>query len=280
MLSSLPQDKYIKIGDINTRFWQAGDTGSAIILVHGLGGFIENWIYNIGPLAVSHRVYAIDLLGFGRSDKKPLINDLMVLVKFIKDFLDTQNIAKASLIGNSLGGGLVLAFALDYPANVEKLVLVDTAGMGRGVITDFKVCSLPIFGELLIRPNPEKSARLWAKIVYDASVLTPEMKELTNEYASAVGAPQAMLAALRAGINLFGQKDKLTRPVLARLGTIKAPVLVVWGDRDRIIPPAHARVAAEKIFGARLEIFDRCGHMPMFEYPEKFNKLVLDFLAK
>ncbi len=71
MLESLPQDRYVKVGNINTRFWQAGDTGSAVVMVHGTGGSIENWERNINVLAGRYRVYAMDLLGFGRTDKLP-----------------------------------------------------------------------------------------------------------------------------------------------------------------------------------------------------------------
>lgn len=274
------QDRYIEVNNINARYWVAGDKGSAVVLVHGLGGFIENWIYNIGPLAEAHRVYAMDLPGFGRSDKEPLVRDLNVLVRFIADFMDALGIEKASLIGNSLGGGLVLQFALEYPQKVEKLVLVDNAGMGRGVIPDFKLCSLPLVGELLIRPSLKGTVRLWKKIVYDSSLVTPELVDLPYHLAVQPGAKESLLATLRAGINLLGQKDKLTRQLLARLNTIKAPALVVWGKQDRIIPPAHARVAEDRMPSARLEFFDRCGHMPQLEYPEKFNELVLDFLAE
>jgi pimeloyl-ACP methyl ester carboxylesterase len=274
------QDRYIKVGDINTRYWMEGESSSDVLLVHGLGGSVENWVHNIRPLAEKHRVYAVDLLGFGRSDKKPLIHDLLVLVRFIRGFMDTLGIEKATLVGNSLGGGLVLSFAVEYPQKVVKLVLVDNAGMGRGVITDFKLCSLPVIGELSVRPSLKGTARLWRKIVYDALLITPELVDLTYRLAAQTGAKKALLAALRAGINLLGQKDKLTRQLLARLNTVKAPALVVWGRQDRIIPPAHARIALEKIPGARLEFFDRCGHMPQLEYPDKFNELVLDFLAE
>jgi len=273
-----PPDRFIKVGNINTRYWSAGDKGSVVVLVHGLGGYIENWLYNIGPLSQAHRVYAVDLPGFGRSDK-PLVRDLTVLVRFIADFLEILSIDKASLIGNSLGGGLALQFALDYPKKIEKLVLVDNAGMGRDVIPDFKLCSLPVVGELLVRPSLESTTGLWRKIVYDSSSLTSETLELSYRLAAQSGAKKALLATLRAGINLFGQKDKLTRQLLARLKDLKAPVLIVWGKDDRIIPVSHARIALENIPGARLELFDRCGHMPMLEYPDRFNKLVLDFLA-
>jgi len=274
-----PEDKFIKVGNINTRYWAPGDKGSAVVLVHGLGGFIENWVYNANALAQQHRVFAMDLVGFGRSDKTPLTHDTNVLVKFISDFMKTMNIEKASLVGNSLGGGLVLQFALNYPEKVEKLVLADNAGMGRDVISDFKLCSIPILGELLTRPSLKGTARLWKEIVYDAALITPELVNLAYGMINQTGAKKALLAALRVGINLGGQRVKLINPLLNRLNTITAPTLVVWGRQDHIIPVAHAQVAIDKIRGARLGIFDHCGHMPQLEHPDRFNKLVLDFLA-
>ena len=280
MSGQLLQDQYVKVGNINTRFWAAGEKGPALILVHGLGGFIENWVYNIDALAKQHRVYALDLVGFGLSDKTPLTYDINNLVLFISDFMKTQNIEKASLVGNSLGGGLVLKFALDFPEKVTRLVLVDGAGLGRGVILDFKLCSLPFIGELLVRPGLKSITRLWKKIVYDSSLVTPELLELSYRLAAQPGAKKAFLATLRTGIDLLGQRAGLIRPLIDALSGINKPVLITWGQQDRIIPVAHAQVAFEKISGARLKIFDRCGHMPQLEYPARFNKLVLDFLAE
>ena len=280
MPTQIPQDRFIKVGSINTRYWVAGDKGSAVVLVHGLGGFIENWVNNISVLAEQHHVYAMDLVGFGRSDKTPLTRDIGVLIKFIKDFMEAQNIEQASLIGNSLGGGLVLQFALDYPKKVEKLVLADNAGMGRDVITDFKLCSLPIIGELLTRPSLKGTARLWKQIVYDPALITPELVNLSYGFIRQPGAKKALLTTLRTGIDLRGQRARLVNHLLSRLNTVTVPTLVVWGKDDRIIPAAHAQIALEKIPGARLEIFERCGHMPQLEHPDKFNRLVLEFLAK
>jgi 4,5:9,10-diseco-3-hydroxy-5,9,17-trioxoandrosta-1(10),2-diene-4-oate hydrolase len=276
--TTLPQDRFTSVKGIRTRYWAEGDKGTPVLLVHGLGGFIENWMYNIIPLAEQHRVYAVDLLGFGQTDKTPLIHDINIVVRFIHDFMETVKIDKASLIGNSLGGGLVLQFTLDYPEKVDNLVLVDNAGMGRDVISVFSFCSLPVLGELFIKPNPKKSVRLLEKIIYDAALITPELKELSYRYASGTGAPEALLAALRTGINICGQKGKLTRQLLDRLHTVKAPTLVIWGKQDRIIPVSHAQIAVKNISGARLELFDKCSHMPMYEHPEKFNRLVLEFL--
>ncbi len=275
-----PQDRYIKVGNINTRFWAAGDKGTVVVLVHGLGGSIENWVHNIDALAQHHRVYAMDLVGFGRAEKTPLTHDLNVLGEFIDDFMKTQSVEKASLVGNSLGGGLVLRFAIDYPGKVEKLVLVDNAGMGRGVILDFKVASLPLIGEFLTRPSRKGTARLWKKVVYDSSLVTEKLVEEGYGLFTLPGARKALLATVRACINLSGQRADLTGLLISKLGTITAPTLIFWGQQDRILPLAHAHIAAKKIPNARLHIFDRCGHMPQFEHSEEFNKLVLDFLAK
>jgi 4,5:9,10-diseco-3-hydroxy-5,9,17-trioxoandrosta-1(10),2-diene-4-oate hydrolase len=279
MLAALPQDKYVKVGKVNARYWQAGNKGSAVVLVHGLGGFVENWMHNVDALAKQHRVYAMDLVGFGRTDKPP-VNDMYTLVQFISDFMDTLKIDKTTLVGNSLGGGLVLQFALQFPQKVEKLVLVDNAGMGRDVIVDFRVCSLPWLGELLIKPSLKGTEKLWKQIVHDQNLVTPELVKMCYGLGSLPGATKTLLSVLRSGINFGGQRGKLTKTLIKDLGTIKAPTLVIWGRDDKIIPAAHAQVAVSKIAGAKLHIFDHCGHMPMFEYPDKFNKMVLDFLAE
>jgi pimeloyl-ACP methyl ester carboxylesterase len=276
----LPQDRYIKVGNINTRYWQAGGKGSAVVLVHGLGGFIENWMHNIEPLAKEHRVYAMDLVGFGRSDKTPLVKDMNTLVQFISDFMDALKISKATLIGNSLGGGLVLQFALRFPQKVEKLVLVDTAGMGRDVIVDFRLCSVPFLGELLIKPSLKGVEKLWRKIVYDPALVTPELVKMCYELGTLPDATKSLLSVLRAGINLCGQRSKLTKPLLKDLYKINVPTLIFWGRQDRIIPIKHATIAAAKIPNAKLIVFDKCSHVPMFEYPEGFNKITMEFLAK
>jgi len=277
-LEVLP-DRFIDVNGVRTRYWAAGENGSAVVLIHGFGGFVETWAYNISPLAGLHRVYAMDLLGFGQTDKKPLVRDLNILVRFIKDFMAALNIENASLAGNSLGGGLALQFSLDYPEKVDKLVLVANAGMGREVCSEFRACFLPVMDGLFTRQSKNGLSRLLSVLVYNPALISPEFHWISNKYNTSDGAPKSLLSALTAGINLFGQKSTLIRPLLERLNTVKAPTLVIWGKDDHVIPVSHAGIAAGHIPGARLELFDNCGHMPQFEYPEKFNKLVLDFLS-
>jgi pimeloyl-ACP methyl ester carboxylesterase len=280
MSKQMPQDQYVKVGDINTRFWQVGDAGSAVVLVHGLGGSVENWEHNIDALAQRHRVYALDLLGFGRTDKLPLIKDMNVLVKFLADFLDTQNIEKATLVGNSMGGALILGFALQFPQKVGKLVLVNNAGMGRGVNIILRLFSVPLLGKLIMgRPSPESVEKLLKNIFYDPALVTPELIKTTFELAVLPGTDRSLLSTTRACINICGQRAKYTKMLLSSLGKITAPTLILWGKQDKIIPVKHAPIAA-RIPGSKLYIYDKCGHAVMMERPDEFNKIVMNFLAE
>jgi pimeloyl-ACP methyl ester carboxylesterase len=273
-------EKYVKVGNINTRLRSAGEKGTPVILIHGLGGSIENWVNNIEALARRHRVYALDLKGFGRTDKTPLLRDLDELIQFIYDFMTVIHIEKASLIGNSLGGGLALFFALKYPDKVDKLVLADPAGMGREVIGLFKIISIPFVGELLSKSCRRSVRSLWKKIVYDPALVTDELVEQTYNLAVMEGANKALLATARAGINFRGQRENQRRRALENIGELKAPTLIFWGKQDKIIPVAHAQAAIKMIPNSELHIFEKCGHTPQFECSEEFNRLVLEFLDK
>lgn len=276
----VPQDKFTVVNGVRTRYWEEGDKGTPVVLVHGLGGFVENWIYNIGPLSKKHRVYAFDLLGFGQTEKKPLVGNLFQLVAFIGDFLDTLQIKKAVLIGNSLGGGLALQYAIDNPDRVDKLVLVDNAGLGREVCSDFKFCALPFINRFFVKPNTDGVDRIMGLLVHDPSVMTKEFQDYSRRYSNLEGSLKSFLSTLMAGVSILGQKNKLVKPLLERLDTVRIPTLIIWGNEDRIIPVSHAHIAAKKIPGARLEIFENCGHIPQFEQREKFNRLVLEFLGE
>ncbi len=115
------QDRYVKVGSINTRYWQLGNSGSVVILLHGGGGYIELWKSNILELAQHHRVYAFDMVGAGRSDKPNAEYTFDFMARFTRDFMAALNIHHASLIGTSAGGGVALTFALKFPELLDKL---------------------------------------------------------------------------------------------------------------------------------------------------------------
>lgn len=278
MPPELPQDQYMEINGIRTRYWSMGDTGPCVILIHGIAAYMELWENNIESLSHHHRVYALDLPGFGRSDKPNVSYSFPFVSKFVLDFMKALNIERASLIGNSMGGGVSLQIALQAPDKVDKLVLVNSAGLGKKVTILFRLPSLPLIGGLLSRPSRKGVRRILQECVYDKSLITEDFIERGYQFALLPGTHKAFLTALRSAVNFGGLTDNVLSSFLDNLHTIQAPTLVIWGRQDRILPVAHAQVAEEKIPNAKIHIFDPCGHLPQIERPQEFNALVRKFL--
>ena len=279
MVSQTPEDHYVKVGNVKTRYWASGNEGTVVILIHGLGGFVENWIYNINVLAQYHRVYALDLAGFGRSDKTSILSSLSQGAQFVHDFMTVQNINRASLVGHSMGGGITLQYAIQFPDRIEKMVLVDSVGLGREMHLLVRLISLPFIGEFLSRPSRKGTVQLLKTYIYDPTLITDEFVELCYKMASLPGAQKCFLSCLRNGINYRGIRTDLLRPIMDNLSNIMIPTLVIWGKQDKIFHFSHAYLAKERIPNVELHVLDPCGHMPQIERPEDINKLLLEFLA-
>jgi len=274
-----PEDGYVKVGKINTRYWVLGQ-GSPLLLIHGLGASCQYWRYNVRSLSEGCRIYAFDLPGFGRSDKKIDDYSLHFAGEFVAAFLDSQGVERASLVGNSLGGVVSLQFAVQYPQHLDKLVLVSSAGLASELPLSFRLLTIPLLGEFIAwawgtRPGTKLTLR---SIVYHTRVIKDEFVNEMAELARLPGAKETLLSVARTGIDLRGQNMVLLEPLLQRLPEIDAPTLIIWGAQDPIIPVAHAHIAHQMIRNSQLHIFDRCGHLPQIEKPEEFNRLVLDFL--
>ena len=278
MLVQTPQDRYVQVGQINTRYWTSGDKGTTVILLHGIGSSVETWAYNISVLAQHHRVYAVDLVGAGRSDKPPATYSLTYLAQFVKDFMDALSIECASLIGNSLGGGVVLEFALNFPGKVEKLVLVNSLGLGKEITLTLRLATLPFVGRLF-KPTRSGTALALKQSVYDSTLISNDWVELYYQIATLPRAWEAVVGLIKTNIDLFGVRTEIYNTIVDRLPTITAPTLVLWGQQDRILPVTHAAVATKGLPNARVHIFDPCGHWSQVEHSEEFNTLVLEFLA-
>ena len=275
-----PHDRYIKIGQINARYWADGNQGSPILLIHGIGEYIEYWLPSFGALAAQYRVYAVDLPGHGRTDK-PLDISYTIegLAQFIYDFMAAIGIESIHVVGHSLGGAISTRLALRHPAAVEKLVLIGSAGLGKEIAMLLRMASLPLLGERITRPSLAGSTTVAKAIVHDPAVITDEFIELNYQMAALPGAQQAFLKALRSNGNFFGQYDSLYGTNTRGMASFTKPVFVIWGRQDQIIPAAHADVAAMGFPNVRMHIFDNCGHCPMLEYPSEFNRLLQDFLC-
>jgi 4,5:9,10-diseco-3-hydroxy-5,9,17-trioxoandrosta-1(10),2-diene-4-oate hydrolase len=274
----MPQDRYIKIGNINTRYWAEGDKGSNVILIHGLGASADIWMHNILALAERHRVYAPDLVGFGRSDKPDVKYSSSYMAAFINDFMKALNIEDACFMGLSLGGGVALQYQLQFPGNVQRLVLVDSAGLGREMPLVMRLATVPVMGELMLSPSRAGIAFVLKQLVYDPAVVTKDLIDLYFKLNFSQGAAKTVLSVLRACATIRGGRAHVLDPIIKNLDNIKIPTLIIWGREDRLFPVGHAFFAREKIPDSYLYILDQCGHMPNFERPQKFNSVVLNFL--
>ncbi len=274
-----PRDRYIQVEGFNTRYWVEGERGSTVLLLHGIGAYMERWLLNIQALATQHRVVALDLLGHGCTDKPLSISySWETGVQFVKDFMAEMKLESASFVGNSMGGGIALTMALKFPEMVEKLVLVGSAGLGKKVPLVLRLATLPGLGEYFTRPSREGSARELRSYVYDPAVLTAEQYEIQYQMAAKPNAQQTFLKMLRWAFHPFGAYERYYGPICRGLASIHIPTLLVWGRQDAYFPVAIAEEVVEKLPDARLHVFDRCGHFPMIEHAEAFNSLLLEFL--
>lgn len=276
----MPTDQFVHVGSAKTRYWQAGTTGSAVLLLHGIGCSVIEWQRNIDVLAQRHRVYALDLLGYGLSDKpEDETYSLRRLAQFVLDFMQGQGIGAAHLVGNSLGGRLALECAAIAPAQVLSMLLVDPAGIARReTLFEFRLATLPVLGELFTWPNPLGTKMLWQKAFADpAPFVTPELVATKVALARQPGAQKAFLKTLRGFLDFRGFRPELVAQLHAALPGIQAPTLVLWGRDDRFVPCSHAEVLRQKLPQVDVQIWDRCGHAPQVEHAARFNDTALGF---
>ena len=277
-LMDFEADKYIDVGTVRTRFWQRGDSGSAVVLIHGLGGYIENWAYLFQELSRRHRVYAFDLIGFGKSGKPDGEYTYPFFADFTYRFFQSLNINRASLVGWSLGGGTALQFAIDHPEIVEKLILIGSGGLSRKFSLQLRLLTVPILGELLLPTNSGKNRKAYRALVYDTDIIRDEWMALDASMAKVPGIRRTILKTLRAGSTVFGGKGSVLHPIISNLGNIDAETLVIWGRNDRIVPFKCSQVAIDAIPISELLPLDNCGHIPFLEHPERVAEAAISFL--
>ncbi|HOX94621.1 MAG TPA: alpha/beta fold hydrolase [Syntrophales bacterium] len=270
--------RFTRVGPVKTRFRALGDSGTPVILLHGLGDSADIWKPNIQALAANHRVFAPDLIGFGFTDKPDIEYTPEVFVRFIEDFLSACAAERCHLVGHSLGGGLALKYALTHPEQVGKLVLVSSAALGPGATWPLRLSTLPFLGPWALLPTKNILRVFFKRLVYDPDVIDADFVDFRYRLLLPRENRRALLKVLRSLLTIGGVRPDLLNPVLVNLGRIRAPTLIVWGTHDRILPLSHAYRAKTEIRGATLHVFEKCGHMPNFEYPEKFNDIVTAFL--
>ena len=273
------QDRYIQVGKINTRYWANGNHGSNVILIHGLGGYVEHWLPSFAPLAARHRVYALDLPGHGLTSK-PLDAPYTIgfMAEFIRDFMKTLGIEHAHIIGHSLGGAVSAQFAIHQPEMVETLTLVSSAGLGKEADIGTRILTIPILGEIMMRPNRSGIETFLKNLIYDQSLIDDQMVELNFTMSSQPSAQTTLFKTLRAMSNLLGQKKNFFSFIVNGLTTFDKPLFILWGRNDPVVPVSHGEALARRKPDARMKIFEKCKHLPMLEHTQEFNEVLADWI--
>ena len=260
-----------------------GDLASdrpVLLLVHGVAGSSATWHAVQPALAQRYTVIAPDLPGHGESDKPRVDYSLGAHANVLRDLMIALGIERATIVGQSLGGGIAMQLSYQHPQRCERLVLVSSGGLGPEVSWMLRALTLPgveylmpmIFPGLVGKAGNAAGHRL-ARLGFRA----PHVEQEWRAYVSLTepGNRQSFIRTLRAVVDPRGQSvsahDKLY--LAGRL-----PTLIVWGGRDRIIPVGHAAAAHEAIPGSRLVIFERSGHFPHSEEPEHFVEVVEHFI--
>lgn len=273
-----PIDRYINIAGVRTRYWQMGENGSAVVLLHGGNGSIEFWLSTIVPLAAHHRVYAFDMFGCGLSSL-PDSSDysLSAQADFIAAFLQTMDLPKVSLVGNSMGGGAAQCFAQKYPQQLQCLILSAPLGWGRGINLGLRILTIP--GLLyLLRPNRAMIPSMLRWNFAHPENLPKGWMERRYEIFAQPNRQRAIAALANSNLNIWGVKPAVYERSISALSQITHPTLVIWGEQDRVLP-VHQAHQANRLANGRLEIWTDCGHHPFLEFPERFSGTVLKFLA-
>jgi pimeloyl-ACP methyl ester carboxylesterase len=273
--------KQIAIHGREVAYRLEGD-GPLIVLVHGMAGSAATWDRVIPALAEQFTVLALDLPGHG-SSAKPIDGDYSLgsFASVVRDLLITLDLGRGTIVGQSLGGGVAMQFAYQFPSRCERLVLVGSGGLGPEVTPLLRVLAFP--GAEFLYPV------IFASILRDAGRgvfsglrrlgLRPSayVDQIWQHYES-LTEPETRAAfarTLRSVVDASGQRVSAhDRLPLARA----IPTLIIWGADDAIIPSHHAAEAAATLPNSRVEIFERVGHFPHCEDPDRFVRVLTDFI--
>jgi len=257
--------------------------GPAILLLHGITSSSRTWKAITPRLSRDYTVIAPDLLGHGHSAKPEGDYTLGGYASGIRDLLLALGIPKVTVVGHSLGGGVAMQFAYQFPQRVSRLALVSTGGIGPEVNPLLRAATLP--GSELVLPflfNPKLRDVMFGlrrRLNLVGLKPNPDLEGVAEGFASltASDARRAFLDTVRSVIGPSGQRVSADDRLYL---TAEIPSLIVWGDHDRIIPVRHARIAHELMPGSRLEIFPGAGHFPFNDDPERFAQVLTRFIEE
>jgi pimeloyl-ACP methyl ester carboxylesterase len=265
------------------RAFRIAGSGPVLLLIHGIGDNSTTWSTVQAKLAQRFTVIAVDLLGHGQSDKPRADYSVAAYANGMRDLLSVLDIERVTVIGHSLGGGVAMQFAYQFPQLVERLVLVGAGGVTKDVNIVLRLASLPMGGEalaLLRLPLMLPALQIAGRAVGMALGSTGLGRDLPDVLRVLADLPEPMASSaftrtLRAVVDWRGQMvTMLDRCYLAE----SVPVQIIWGTQDVVVPVSHARMAHAAMPGSRLEIFERSGHFPFHDDPDRFIEVVERFI--
>lgn len=271
----------IILGGHKHRFFDSGGSKPTLLLLHGISCSFDFFEQVIPLLSRSFRVLALDLLGFGGSDKPKNAPYSLELYSFlIKEFLDkTRRVESKGMfaLGHSMGGKYLLATEILYPGMFNKLVLSNTDGFAEQPVW-VRGISLPGIKQVLKKAFSSEPV---ASKAFKTAFHNPErVNSISYKKNLLISRDRKAIDTVMALNRNFRRLDLSRTGLRQDLGRINIPVLILWGDHDQYISPSVARKAHKEISGSELHIFKDCGHAPMLEYPEPFSKKVTRFLLE
>jgi pimeloyl-ACP methyl ester carboxylesterase len=278
------EDGWVEVDGLRIHYLKAGEANAPVLLLHG-GGYDSaslSYKHAIDPLSEHHRVFAPDWPGYGQSDKPEMEYTTEYYVGLLDHLMNTLGLEKASLVGISMGGAISLGFSLRSPHRVEKLVLVDSHGLGEevpGGAAAYALVRLPLLNRLVwaaLKRSRKVVEQSLQTVFYDPGAVTETLIDEVHQLVKEPGAGKAWRSWQR---NEIGREGLRTNYV-DRLPTLAVPTLILHGAEDKYVPVSWARRAHTLIENSELKVFPRCGHWLTLERPREFNRAVLEFLAR
>ncbi|WP_312179782.1 alpha/beta fold hydrolase [Arthrobacter sp.] len=277
-----PATRTLAVDGSQVRYRDEGE-GTPVVLVHGIGRSLEDWIDQHELLAdQGYRVLSVDLAGYGESEPLEATYSLPALARFLEGFLDAAGITEpAHLVGNSLGGAVAMQLAVQSPQRVRSLVLSNSAGFGKEVALPVRLMSFRPLGELMLsKPSPASARRLELSLFNDPALVTDERVDLGFRLASRPHGNKVFLDTAAALGTIRGSREEWRKILTDGLSASRIPTLVIWGEQDKIFPFTHLAAAAALLPHAKTHAFRGTGHMPQIERAAEFADLIAGFWAE
>ena len=282
----------IDVGGLRTRVLEAGDSSlsgdlssrAPVVMIHGVGGWAENWREVMEPIAATgRRAIAVDLPGFGESEAPGRVSYFgprdAFYPRFMRELLDALGIAQAHIVGNSMGGAVAFMTAVTSPERTRSLSLVASGGLGSDIALFLRLVTLPgmitlarLFG------SPRQGREVLRTCFYDAARIPESLYRESESYG--FSSYPEFVRALRDGVTIFGVKRSLREHWVAQASRYAGPVLVMWGREDAVLPISHLAEAKSVYPDAEIRIIERCGHLPMVEQTEEFLGALVPFTER